>query len=732
MKLLRFLALLASLVAFGARLPAQFVWTGNSTTDGSVQDATNWQPNTPQTPVGDGTETLTFDSLPGTQANILFPTMAVLDLDFNNVYSPLYTVSALSGTSTLTLDGNMSIGGNTVNFDSSVNIALSAGTHTISFPSGVLQMSLDGPISGPGALNFSGNSIITMNGANTYTGGTTIDGGEVILYGSIAHPTSDLILGQSVGAHFGMYGGATVSDNQGRIAIGTNSDSSVYVDGAGTTWNNAGYLYVGESGVANLSLTNGATVTSANTSVGNNTSGYGVLSISGSTLTQSGNLYVGGQGIGILEMVTNAFVSDVDGVIGNNIGGQGYVSMETSTWNNSGDLYVGSTWAGSLTLDYGSTVNATNLFIANDAGSSGTMTLNDAASILNVSSSLYVGNGGTGVLEVIGGAVNVGNGNGVIYLGNSAAGNGHLEIGDGSNGQGVINADAISAGAGIGVLYFQTTGTSGSPYYLTRDGTASGIPVLLDGSLIVVSNYGYNVLNGNNTYTGGTTIDDGSVLVAASNNALGTGSVTPFGPNSTLNVASGVTISNPIVTSVSGTLAGNGTFSTPIMLSDGMVVSPGDIIGNLTFSNGLTLGVNGKMEMEVKTAGGAAGTGYDVVNVSGGTLNITSSTASPFVIYLYSINLSGTAGAVADFNSSTGYSWVLFNSTSLTNFAANKFQIDTTNFANLLDGGAFSIVESGNQIVLDFSPVPEPSTFALLIPGLGLVAWAVRRRRRAA
>ena len=37
-----------------------------------------------------------------------------------------------------------------------------------------------------------------------------------------------------------------------------------------------------------------------------------------------------------------------------------------------------------------------------------------------------------------------------------------------------------------------------------------------------------------------------------------------------------------------------------------------------------------------------------------------------------------------------------------------------------------SVVFSG----FEFTPVPEPSTFTLLLAGLGLIMWQTRRRRR--
>ncbi len=638
-------------------------------------------------------------------------------------------------------------------------------------------------------INNAGYNVLT--GTNTHTGGTRVSGGtlEVSGAGSISHGAANTYVGYSNGddANLLISGGADITDKQGQIGLASGSVGAVSVSGAGSTWTHTNYLYVGLAGLGSLDIAGGASVSSPNTSIGNNTGGTGSVYVSGSgsTLLNSDTLYVGSQGLGSLDITNGGNVTNVTGSVGNNAGGAGSVYIDTGgIWNNTGSLLVGNATTGSTTVYGASTVTAYNVIIGVTAGVYGSFVVADAGSSLTTTSNLVVGGSGSGNLSIINGAnvvtgdtAGLGNSTGStslvtlsgtgstwsiansLVVGNSGAGDlvvidgaelavgagagpitlgasggtGRLYLGvydvEGGSDAGIVNAGSITTGSGLGFLYFESTNsTKFAPYYLTTNGTAGGAPVTVTGPTQVEHVYGYTVLTGANSYTGGTLISDGT-LVAGVNGALGTGPVTVSG--GALWLASGVSLSNPL-TFTGGTLGGSGTIASAFTAGPGIHLAPGNSPGTLTFTSGLTLAGGGTLDFEVQSAAGPAGTGYDLLSISGAALNLTATSGSPFTLRIISLNPSGTAGAVSDFSSGNSYAWTIATSSAgITGFAANAFVVDTSAFSNSLGVGSFSLSQSGNNLVLNFSPVPEPSTYALLLFGVGALGLRAWRRRRA-
>jgi hypothetical protein len=152
-------------------------------------------------------------------------------------------------------------------------------------------------------------------------------------------------------------------------------------------------------------------------------------------------------------------------------------------------------------------------------------------------------------------------------------------------------------------------------------------------------------------------------------------------------------------------------------------------VGILQFTNGLTWGPGGFYRAEVQDAAGGPGGGWDSTQVTG-ALTFTATVGSPFTIFLASLNSSGAGGIPANFIPTNAYAWPILSATSFVGFNPAAVTLDTSGFAASLDGGVFSLSTSGGSLLVNFTPVPEPSTWALIIGGLGLVTISSLRRRR--
>jgi hypothetical protein len=226
--------------------------------------------------------------------------------------------------------------------------------------------------------------------------------------------------------------------------------------------------------------------------------------------------------------------------------------------------------------------------------------------------------------------------------------------------------------------------------------------------------------------------------------ALGTGEVI-VNSGAQLATDTNAVLTNPIILNSGGTLAGSGNFSPPDQLltfAAGSTVQPGNpslgtATAQLTFgtlgNSQVTFGSGGFYLFTVEDANGAPGTGYSTVDVSG-AVTITATAEAPFTVQVAATSSQyGYAGPAANFNPTLSYSWTLLTAGSITGFDTNAFYIDPSLFAaqNSLMGGSFAVDEvNGNTLTLDFTPVPEPSTWILLLAGTALIGLGFRRRVR--
>jgi T5SS/PEP-CTERM-associated repeat protein/autotransporter-associated beta strand protein len=250
-----------------------------------------------------------------------------------------------------------------------------AGTGTINFNQSD-STTLSTAISGNGSVNQLGTGTTTLSGANTYTGTTTIDGGQLEVTGSI-NSGNDLNVGYSgEGNSLVVSAGGTVQSSNGYIGRdGGASNNSVLVTGANSAWTNSGSFRVGNDGTGNsLVISNGGTVATGSGFIGNaSTSSNNSVLVTGtdSLWTNSDDqFYVGNQGSGNSLVVSNG---------GRVLSGSSYMSFAADSSNNSVHVTgAGSSWILQSALGIGV------------YGAGNTLTISDGASVSNAYAAIGV------------------------------------------------------------------------------------------------------------------------------------------------------------------------------------------------------------------------------------------------------------------------------------------------------------------------------------------------------
>jgi|688.fasta_scaffold136592_2 autotransporter-associated beta strand protein len=275
-------------------------------------------------------------------------------------------------------------------------------------------------------------------------------------------------------------------------------------------------------------------------------------------------------------------------------------------------------------------------------------------------------------------------------------------------------------------------------------------------------------LAGANTYGGGTVVESGT-LVAASSTAFGTGTTT-FGGSATVDLggqavssalantggtlanagsfAGTQTVSGPSTFSgsvggttnvVTGGIVGGSavTFTGPVTFLAGGTQAPGTAApGSQSFAGGLTYQAGSTLawDLAANTAAPAdRGTAYDAIDVTAGSLTVSSSSALNLVF-----NAAGSTVNWSDSFWSSDRSWKVVDFTSPSPgtmsgvFTLGSVGVDSVGQSlqsvSGRESASFSVGTVGNAIVLTYSAVPEPSTIALVTGAA--IALIMHRPRR--
>lgn len=253
--------------------------------------------------------------------------------------------------------------------------------------------------------------------------------------------------------------------------------------------------------------------------------------------------------------------------------------------------------------------------------------------------------------------------------------------------------------------------------------------------LLRVAGAGEVTLSGSNTYAGGTLVNAGTLTAAGGNQPLGTGSVV-VNSGATLRLDD-ASLTNALTFNAGSRLLGDGWISTAT-IGDGVTLSPGRhggvSVGTLSFQD-LVLEGGGTYEWTLRNATLAAGTGWDRVNVfAASTLHIDATANNRFTLKLISSDGEVAGQALPfGFNPDAPANWLIFSTSGIA-FAdgaslADSFAIDASQFGGV-SNDLFSLTRDNNNLLLTFTPIPEPSTYFLMATGLAALGYREWRRRQ--
>jgi fibronectin-binding autotransporter adhesin len=248
--------------------------------------------------------------------------------------------------------------------------------------------------------------------------------------------------------------------------------------------------------------------------------------------------------------------------------------------------------------------------------------------------------------------------------------------------------------AGDGARTFTLAGSSSAANTLASklsDGAVQYVDVLN----VAKSGSGKWVLTADNDYTGTTTVSGGELFINGSQ----------------LNYAN-------YTAQAGGALGGSGTIGGTTTIQSGGTLSPGDGVGALATTLGITWASGSNVNWQINDATGTAGSGWDLLNATSG-ITLEGTSADPIKVNLWT--LSGTEnGSAANFNWATPYSWTFASADFISGFDATGFEVvtaasnGTSGFANPFGGGTFAVAQSGNDLQIVYTPGSAPVTDLVL------------------
>ena len=545
-----------------------------------------------------------------------------------------------------------------------------------------------------------GGQVTISNVTLTVANGT---GTDLDVFGTVVLTGSSGVLSASSGARIVFESGATYQHARpaGTIPTATwNAKSTCLITGStsalpgslGQTFGNFTWNCAGQSAALNLetsmSIAGNFTVssTAGNTLRIANSSTSRTVTVGGDFSQSAGTFVVAsGTGAAALNISSNFTLSGGTFIL-KDAAGNANLNV-TGDYSQTGGIFdlraANTSGSGTVTVARNFSL-ASGTFDLSGVGAVGTLSV--GGNFSHTGGTLTETSSGSGSIVFTSGLHSYVSGgtvaNTVNYNVNSGA---SLMLGTSLLGNGSAGTFTLASGATLGI---------GDPAGISTSGATGNIRVTGTRSFNAGANY---------TYDGTAAQVTGSGLPATVNNLT----ITSVG-GLTLNTTN--TVNGTCLVASGARLLGTGRINGGplILLGD---IAPGVGVGRFT-SGSETWNGGGGYTWEINNATGTPASGWDLLSLSNGQgIDLQSATTNRFTVKLITLNGS-SQGLAANFSKSNTYTWTIAIATNatVTNFAADKFLLDTAQFSNDFGGGRFSVEQSGQELRLKFTGEPSGLT----------------------
>lgn len=648
-----------------------------------------------------------------------------LTLNGGTITTNLYT-SETTITNNIVFGGNFTFNNSNGSYSGTVN--LGGATRTLT-SSGTNSVGFGGVITNGGIIVAGTKGISLSNVGSTFADGVTISAGSALNYtgatysgsagavtaGSLGTGTLTIGAGATfitavtakAGNNILVNGDFSLNTNQmtfeGAVDLGGANRTVTILSSNGTTFSgkisNGGIILAGTA-IGSVSLTNVNSDFAGGVTVGANNS----LIISGTSTGTPGAVTKGPLGTGTLTInggsISTNFVTTGANIYNNVvIGGNFGINPDPASY------FYGAWDLGSAirTVNVNSSYSSKTLRLSNVIGGSGGFTFTNSS-----------GSGaGPYVSSVSFEGANANTYTGLTTLAGTTAANGSTAV---------LN---LGKTAGVNAIAGDLTVTGGKVSYGNSNQIADTSAVTVNGAAATFD------LGASHTDTVGTvTLDGGGSITGTGTSALTSTGTFEMKSGSVSAILAGTGIALNKTTAGTVTLSGANTFTGATMVNAGTLAlgSAGSLAStSYTISDGAIFNASAKTSYSLAAVATTIGVGATTSGFFNGPTGALTLGNSLTLNFSTSLIADGQTYNLFDFGSKTGD----FSSVNLTGSIVGSLLLTGADtWTGLVGGYDFTFNQATGSLLVTTSSVPEPSTYALLLGGMGLTAALIHRRRR--